>query len=253
MSAKIRTLEEIGINALPALEEMRLDGWLVRFANGHTGRANSVYPFESSVRDIGEKIAECERLYAARSIPCLFKMTAAADPSELDEVLQRRGYTAFNHSIVQCANLRGGAFPPPPAPYSPSLTASDHPTEQWLSAFATLRNLLAHHATTFRAMLAKLSLPSRYILMMQDDTPLTCGLAVVEDQYAGLFDITTHPSHRRRGIAIRLVHALLDWARTTGATTAYLQVMASNAPALSLYEKFGFKEEYRYWYRRQPM
>ena len=40
----IRYLEELSLNALPSLENIFLDGWVVRFANGYTKRANSVNP-----------------------------------------------------------------------------------------------------------------------------------------------------------------------------------------------------------------
>ena len=45
---------------------------------------------------------------------------------------------------------------------------------------------------------------------------------------------------------------LLRWAWQNGATHAYLQVDAENAPALAVYRKFGFATAYTYHYRARP-
>jgi len=52
----IRRLEEIQMNALPSLQIILYDGWVIRFADGFTGRANSVNPVYYSSVDIAEKI-----------------------------------------------------------------------------------------------------------------------------------------------------------------------------------------------------
>ena len=60
---------------------------------------------------------------------------------------------------------------------------------------------------------------------------------------AGEGDITNvavHPAHRRRGIAARLVEALLTAAKAEGITAIHLEVRASNVPAIALYEAHGF-------------
>src|SRR5687768_15369971 len=93
------------MNALPALQQVMLDGWVLRFGGGFTGRANSIYPLYSGTRDAGDKIATCERLYDEKKIPPLFKMTAAVEPEALDQLLESRGYTAFNHTSVQIREL----------------------------------------------------------------------------------------------------------------------------------------------------
>ncbi len=76
-----------------------------------------------------------------------------------------------------------------------------------------------------------------------------CGLGVVHGGWLGLFDIVTHPQQRGQGFAQRLIRQLLAWAAAQGADGAYLQVMLNNPPALALYQRLGFREAYRYWYR----
>lgn len=65
----------------------------------------------------------------------------------------------------------------------------------------------------------------------------------------GLFDIATEAGRRRRGLAQRLIGHLLHWGALHGARRAYLQVEVRNEPARALYERLGFREVYRYWYR----
>ena len=43
---------------------------------------------------------------------------------------------------------------------------------------------------------------------------------------------------------------ILSEAQQMGATGSYLQVVAGNAPAERLYDKVGYREAYRYWYRK---
>ncbi len=38
----MRFLEELSMNALPSLQTILFDGWVIRFANGYFNRANSM-------------------------------------------------------------------------------------------------------------------------------------------------------------------------------------------------------------------
>jgi GNAT superfamily N-acetyltransferase len=48
------------------------------------------------------------------------------------------------------------------------------------------------------------------------------------------------PEARRRGIALALLDAVAQWARTKGWTRLLLDVGEKNAPALALYTRMGF-------------
>ena len=82
--------------------------------------------------------------------------------------------------------------------------------------------------------------------------PVACGLGVVERELVGLFDIYTSDAHRGAGFGNTMVAGLLNWAREQGAERAYLQMVEDNIPASALYERLGFEEIYRYWYRVSP-
>jgi RimJ/RimL family protein N-acetyltransferase len=58
--------------------------------------------------------------------------------------------------------------------------------------------------------------------------------------------ISVHKEWRNRGLGHRLMARAVEWARGTGIITRVeLEVFARNAPAIHLYEKFGFATEGR--------
>src|SRR5271154_6357424 len=87
------TVEEAGFNAWPALKEIFYDGWLIRLANGETRRTNSVNVIGPGTRAMDDKIAHCERIYAAHNQPTYFRIRSTDDPV-LEDMLEQRGYRA---------------------------------------------------------------------------------------------------------------------------------------------------------------
>jgi [ribosomal protein S18]-alanine N-acetyltransferase len=57
---------------------------------------------------------------------------------------------------------------------------------------------------------------------------------------AQLLDLAVMKAHRRQGIAMLLMEDLIQALRERGAARLYLEVRASNAAAIRLYERFGF-------------
>lgn len=55
-----------------------------------------------------------------------------------------------------------------------------------------------------------------------------------------MMNIAVHPDYHRRGIAEELINALICALREKGSHALTLEVRASNAPAITLYEKLGF-------------
>jgi ribosomal-protein-alanine N-acetyltransferase len=57
-----------------------------------------------------------------------------------------------------------------------------------------------------------------------------------------MMNVAVHPDHRRKGIAESLIHALVQKLKECESHCLTLEVRASNAPAIALYEKLGFTE-----------
>ncbi|MBA2956049.1 GNAT family N-acetyltransferase [Nocardioides sp. MAH-18] len=74
------------------------------------------------------------------------------------------------------------------------------------------------------------------------------GVAAYADDWVGLRGIEVDPDRRRQGLGLAVVAALLEWGAERGATTAYLQVLGDNAPALALYASLGFTTHHAYRY-----
>ncbi len=83
--------------------------------------------------------------------------------------------------------------------------------------------------------------------------PASCFLAAEEAGaligYIGLYfvagegqilNIATHPDHRRKGCGRALMEAAVAEAKNVDITSLFLEVRASNAPAIALYEGLGF-------------
>jgi GNAT superfamily N-acetyltransferase len=245
-ATEIRRIEELSINAWPALRQVVIDGWLLRFAEGYTRRCNSVQPLSCGTQELQRKIAMCGEEYARQGLPLIFKMTAAAQPRELDGVLARSGYKATAYTSVQTCQIDGRS-----SEAWRSVALWGRPPAEWLDRAAHFSRTSKSHRQVLSRILASIVQETWFGAIFEDGEMRACGLAVREGTWVGLFDIVTSPKHRRRGHARRLVDGLLDWAHSRGATHAYLQVMLDNDPALRLYERLGFQEAYQYWYRRR--
>jgi ribosomal protein S18 acetylase RimI-like enzyme len=240
----IQTIEELAMNAWPALQTVLLDGWVIRFANGYTRRANSVIALYPGQMPAGEKLAECERLYHAQGLPVIFKLNGVEESRELDGLLAERGFQAEASTSVQTMDLRGADFQ-----IDERVVLDSTPGEAWQTAFARLSGLAAARQATHHQMLQAILPTKCFAALAVNGVVQACGLAVLQACYVGFFDIVVDAGCRRQGLGESIMGSLLAWAQQNGARSAYLQVMKNNPPALSLYAKLGFREAYPYWYR----
>lgn len=249
-----RRAEEAGLNALPAPRQVLLGGWLLRFADGCTRRANSVNPVWPDLgADRGAldaRIRACAALYAAQGLPCLFRVPSLLPPG-LDAALDAHGYAPPEGEtlILFRPRLDGGD-----AEAGGVELAEGRPGAEWLDAQARIAGDGERVARARRDMLACLAIPAAFGAVRPDGpgTPMvSLAYVAVHDGLACVNMVATDPAARRRGLSRRVLRALLVWARGVDAEGACLRVAAENGAAIALYEGLGFRTElYRYHYRR---
>ena len=65
-------------------------------------------------------------------------------------------------------------------------------------------------------------------------------------------NIAVHPDFRGRGMALNLLNAVFDYYNQRGAMRFTLEVDTTNAPAIKLYEKLGFRRYSTLYYSKMP-
>jgi N-acetylglutamate synthase len=239
-----RFLEELSINALPALQSIVADGWLLRFSKGYFRRANAVHPLELK-RPFDTQIAFVEACYQARGLPPLFKLTP--DSADLDGELAARGYQRDGQVFVQTC-----ALSILDAPLTTQVQILPVAAPAWLDLQVRWGHVPTAKAHLYRRILTGIAVPAAsFIVTDPHQQPRAVGLGVVERGYVGLFALASDPAALRQGLATQLITHIAAWARSQGATQAYLQVGADNLPARTLYQKLGFRDVYDYWYRQK--
>ncbi len=248
----VRCVEELSMNAWPALQTLHDDGWVLRFANGYGRRANAVYSHNAGCKDIMEKIRACEALYRSKGQRAIFKLTQASLPAGLDEILAADGYATDAHTAVQLLDLarwQGARRTSTGSVHRSGVTLSEAPGGEWLAAYARMSEIKNEEMLTHEQILRAIIPIRRFASISVDGQAVACGLGVLQNGWVGFYDIRVDSAFRRQGYAHELMTALLAWARSEGAVHGYLQVMLDNPAALALYAKLGFRQAYDYWYR----
>lgn len=240
------TIEELALNSWPALVSQQLEGWRLRAANGVSRRGNSVFAGAPMPR-YERWHDEVRDFYRRHGLPSRFYVSDAS-PEGLDDMLAGRGYEAEAPTVVQVAPCSRVLDVLPPSPGF-QIRFFDRLEPEWLEAFIQAEGHEAWKKETYGQIMAAIGPRKVFVLAEVDGRPAGVGSSVAERGWAGLFNLATVPAYRGKGIAAQITRELTTWAQSNGAENLYLQVMENNAPALRLYERWGFTRLYGYHYR----
>jgi ribosomal protein S18 acetylase RimI-like enzyme len=241
-----RVLEDIAARGWPARETARLGGWRLYASSGFSGRINACWPLETPDQELRAAIEAVEAWYGARGQSSVFKIVeSACAPDGLTERLAALGYAPDTETLMMTGPLDGAA--------DPRVRIATELDPGFEAVFAAAGTGDAGDTRERLEALGRIGPPRAFARLDVAGAPAAIGACAVEGGWSGVFGMRTAVEHRRLGLGRRVFAALLDFSRAAGATGAYLQVEAANAPAIALYRAAGFEEayRYRYWRRRQ--
>ncbi len=231
MPPTIAELEAVAAAGWRAPEQAPLGQWLLRAAEGFTGRANSALATGDPGMPLADALTGVCNWYAARGLP---PMVAVPYPlgrpgdSDLGRLLDRRGWgTRSGPAIVMTAPTAGLArlWPAgkptcgrsPTRPGSASTTTGDGNCRRSRGGCCSRRRSRRSPASGATAAPSpSAGSPSRH-------------------GWGGLTAVEVHPGYRRTGLATAITAALAGAAARQGAASLYLQVEEDNTAARALY------------------
>ena len=230
-------LEIVCADAWPAVVEEPLGEWVLRWADGFTGRANSALAVGDPGRGVPAALdAVCDFAHVRGISPAV----QVVENSDLERAVAAAGWRELvEHSAGHEVVVLTGPLPSGPAPDAEVL---DQPTPAWWE----LAEGTAEPGPAQRYVVTTGKVG--YGVVLADGVTAGAVRGALVDGWLHVGRLAVSPAFRRRGLATTVLNALADWGRAHGAEQWVLQVAAGNAGALALYSGLGCSEHHRYRY-----
>ena len=244
LTLRVLELDQICDLTWPATESIENSGWLLRAAGGVTYRANSVLPLAASLEagalnNFAEKFAIAQDFYRERNLPTIFQV-ALPTWQLLSDKLLSMGAVETLHGNTMVTDLTSVKQK---IPAGIEIVQSDLFDDDWLGIQPTpgIEKILARSAAT-------------YLTLVSNGKAVAACRIAIANGWSSLTRVYVHQDFRGKGLAKTLVAAALESSFEQGATKAVLQVEASNAIAIGVYESLGFNfhHEYSFLELKQP-
>ena len=243
----VRRLEAVGFRAWPAASVHYDGSWQVRLTGGDPSkRLNSVVPLDpSDTRDLPIRLERARKKFEAYGRPLLVRETPLM-PLELRDLLSNEGWSVFEEVLVMTSSLDKIELP----------DTMDHLPGHDIGRFVEAYLKITGSNSALQAPLAEIisSIKPTVGLFLKEEVeeaPQATVLCVQDNDLAGIMSLAVVPELRGKGYGAEMLAAAMRWARMRSARTAWLQVVSTNAPAIAIYERFGFTEAYRHRYWRK--
>ncbi|HEY5794953.1 MAG TPA: GNAT family N-acetyltransferase [Bosea sp. (in: a-proteobacteria)] len=228
------------VNAWPSPATLLIGDWVVRFASGYSGRANSASPLRQDAALDEATLALIEELYRADGLPPCIRLTPLVAAATREMVLAR-GYRVKDASF---GLIRSLADVEPEL--EPDLQIEARPSSEWIAGVAARQTGIKADPHKLAAIVDAVRLPAAFATWLVAGEPVAFGMSVAERGMAEIGSVVVDPAHRGHGFGRRLIIGLMGWARAMECDSAYLQVDQTNEVAIGLYRSLGFRQLYAY-------
>jgi GNAT superfamily N-acetyltransferase len=192
---------------------------------------------------IDAAVAELHALRAAHGVPMNWLIGPTSRPVDLADQLLARG---FEHRLDLTPMTRSLVEPLPEVDPVPGFTiervVDSTALAEWIGAerrgFESEGPMAAGLAALRRGMGLWPRVPMHYFLGRLDGAPVATASLLLAGGIAGIYDVSTVPAARRRGIGAVMTVAALQEARALGFEIAFLQPSEMGE---ALYRRLGFR------------
>lgn len=250
MAISIPDLELVAAGTWQATEEARLGQWMLRAAEGFTGRANSALAVGDPGLPLGQAVDHVSDWYRARGLPPMIAVPFPAgtpEASDLDRLLVERGWplrSAAAAVMTAATDVVAGSADASTV----KVDIDPEPDDGWMSLYHYRGQELPPIARTLL-----LSAPwQAFGSVREGGETIAVARVAASGGWAGFTAVEVSPQYRRRGLARVITARLAAHAADRAAGGLYLQVEDTNAAGRALYHRTGFTDHHSYHYRVAP-
>ena len=238
LTLRVLELDQICDLTWPAIESVENLGWLMRSSGGVTNRANSVLPLiasleEGALTNFAEKLATAQEFYRQRNLPTIFQIALPTWQALFDKLLSV-GAIELLRGLTMVADLTTAKTK---VPTGFEIVQSDKFSQEWLEVQPTpgIEKILSGCTAT-------------YITVVRHGRTIAACRIALANGWSSITRVFVHQDFRGQGLGKAIVARALETSFEQGATKAVLQVEASNAIAIGVYESLGFNFHHEYSY-----